>query len=83
MYVMEEFLKTESKDIDFTIVRPPRLTDQPMSGNTKNKKTNKINNRWSYYIIYYLATGVIVKEEVYHFTDVKSKNETPRANVAK
>lgn len=33
MYVMEEFLKNESKDIDYTIVRPPRLTDAPMAGN--------------------------------------------------
>lgn len=31
MYVMEQYLQNESKDIDYTIVRPPRLTDAALS----------------------------------------------------
>lgn len=31
MYEMEQYLQNESKDIDYTIVRPPRLTDQTLS----------------------------------------------------
>lgn len=60
MYQMERFLETESKDIDYTIVRPPRLTDGPLS----NKE-------------------LLTKEDAYLFVDVKSTNQTPRANVAK
>ena len=33
MYEMEQYLQNESKDIDYTIVRPPRLTDQTLSSN--------------------------------------------------
>lgn len=32
LFEMEEFLINECQDIDFTIVRPPRLTDEPLSG---------------------------------------------------
>jgi hypothetical protein len=31
LYEMEEFLFKESSDIDFTIVRPPRLLNDPLS----------------------------------------------------
>merc|ERR1719468_332850 len=31
MYLMEEFLKNETSNIDYTIVRPPRLTDEQIS----------------------------------------------------
>lgn len=33
MYEMEKFLFTECNDIDYTVVRPPRLLTTPMSGN--------------------------------------------------
>ena len=39
-YKMEEFLMKESKDIDYTIVRPPRLTDDPLD-NHNNLITNE------------------------------------------
>lgn len=32
MYVMEQYLENECQDIDYTIVRPPRLLDDPMIG---------------------------------------------------
>jgi hypothetical protein len=32
MQVMEEYLFNEVQDIDYTIVRPPRLMDTPLSG---------------------------------------------------
>ncbi len=32
MYVMEEYLFSEAQDLDYTIVRPPRLMDGPLSG---------------------------------------------------
>ena len=32
MYVMEEFLEKECQDLDYTIVRPPRLLDDRMIG---------------------------------------------------
>jgi hypothetical protein len=31
LYEMEEYLFNEAKDIDFTIVRPPRLSDDSLS----------------------------------------------------
>jgi len=37
---MEEFLMKEAKDIDYTIVRPPRLTDDPIE-NMNNLITNE------------------------------------------
>ncbi len=37
MYEMEEWIFKECKDIDYTIVRPPRLLDAPLLG-----KLNKI-----------------------------------------
>jgi hypothetical protein len=60
MYNMEQFLTNESKDIDYTIVRPPRLTDEPKQD----------------------YTALIMNEGGYHFPDKKTKNSTPRANVA-
>ena len=59
MFNMEEFLMKDSKDIDFTIVRPPRLTNE-------TKKSE----------------ALITNEDGYHFPDKKTKNSTPRANVA-
>ena len=32
MFIMEEFLENECKDLDYTIVRPPRLLDMHMIG---------------------------------------------------
>jgi len=32
MYVMEEYLEKECQDLDYTIVRPPRLLDETMIG---------------------------------------------------
>lgn len=32
MLEMEEFLTKDCQDLDFSIVRPPRLTDDPLSG---------------------------------------------------
>ncbi len=32
LYDMEEYLINECSDIDFTIVRPPQLTNGPLSG---------------------------------------------------
>ena len=37
LYEMEEYLLNECNNyIDFTIVRPPRLTDYALSGKTRN-----------------------------------------------
>ena len=30
MYEMEEWLAKECQDIDYTVVRPPRLSDKPL-----------------------------------------------------
>ena len=60
MYRMEEYLMNDSKDIDYTIVRPPRLTDEPLQDPFK----------------------LITNEDGYNFPNVKSKNSTPRSNVA-
>ena len=60
MWNMEQFLTNETKDIDYTIVRPPRLTDEPIQDSTQ----------------------LITNEDGYHFPDKKTKNSTPRANVA-
>jgi hypothetical protein len=32
MFVMEQYLENECQDLDYTIVRPPRLLDDPMIG---------------------------------------------------
>ena len=32
MYEMEKFLMDETQSIDYTVVRPPRLTDETLSG---------------------------------------------------
>lgn len=32
MFIMEEFLEKECQDIDYTIVRPPRLVDLHLIG---------------------------------------------------
>lgn len=32
MFIMEEYLENECKDLDYTIVRPPRLMDTPIIG---------------------------------------------------
>jgi hypothetical protein len=32
MFIMEEYLEKECQDLDFTIVRPPRLLDEPIIG---------------------------------------------------
>lgn len=60
MFNMEEFLINQSKDVDYTVVRPPRLTDEPIKDSTQ----------------------LITNEDGYHFPDKKTKNSTPRANVA-
>ena len=36
MFVMEQYLETECQDLDYTIVRPPRLIDDPMIGKIRN-----------------------------------------------
>lgn len=33
MNEMEEYLFNQCSDIDYTIIRPPRLLDSPISGN--------------------------------------------------
>ena len=35
MYEMEEWMFREANDIDYTIVRPPRLMDQPLTNKTE------------------------------------------------
>jgi hypothetical protein len=40
MFVMEEYIFKEAQDIDYTIVRPPRLLDGPLSS-TPIKQQNK------------------------------------------
>jgi hypothetical protein len=32
MFVMEQYLEKECQDLDYTIVRPPRLLDDPIIG---------------------------------------------------
>jgi len=32
MFIMEEYLEKECQDLDYTIVRPPRLLDDPIIG---------------------------------------------------
>lgn len=59
MLVMEEFLFKECDDIDYTIVRPPGLTDNPLA--------NK---------------DVATKENEYHFGNVATTHQMPRADVA-
>lgn len=38
MFVMEEFLEKECQDLDYTIVRPPRLMNEPMIGKQRIEK---------------------------------------------
>jgi biliverdin reductase/flavin reductase len=35
MYVMEQYLEKECQDLDYTIVRPPRLLDERMIGQSR------------------------------------------------
>ena len=61
MQEMETFLFTEEcSDIDFTLVRPPRLLDAPLED-----------------------LEVKVNEDAYFFPDYSTRNQIPRANVAR
>ena len=42
MFIMEEFLEKECQDLDYTIVRPPRLLDDRMIGKVKIYLFNRI-----------------------------------------
>ena len=45
MYEMEEFLFNSAQDINFTIVRPPRLIDTPLSSKRYNNTSVRPNRR--------------------------------------
>ena len=35
MFVMEEYLEKECQDLEYTVVRPPRLMDEPIIGQSR------------------------------------------------
>ena len=41
MFIMEEFLDKECQDLDYTIVRPPRLMNEPMIGKQRKHQKEK------------------------------------------
>lgn len=49
MNEMEEFLTSQCQDIDYTIVRPPRLVDEPLKG--KRFKNLRFKN-WYFWFIF-------------------------------
>jgi hypothetical protein len=78
MFVMEQFLEKECQDLDYTIVRPPRLLDDPMIGKFE------IQSIWIIIIIvFYLEKEVKVYENDYFFPDHSTAGRIPRANVAR
>ncbi len=90
---MENFLFQDCQDINFTVVRPPGLTDGPLSGMyfliifyVQNHACCKfIYNRNQSNLFFSLFQDAKIVEGVdqYFFSDGQTARRTPRANVAK
>ena len=75
---MEDFLEKECQDIDYTIVRPPRLIDGHIIGKSFSPDEDR---RLSFTSS--LEKEMKVCEDDYFFPDFSTANKTPRANVAR
>jgi hypothetical protein len=84
MLEMEDYLEKECQDINFTIVRPPRLLDQPLEGRFLliNLELH-LSKFFKWFKSNRIDTSVSVAENAYYFADYSTRNQIPRANVAK
>jgi hypothetical protein len=76
MFVMEQYLEKECQDLDYTIVRPPRLVDDRIIGLFKISSIFCLKK-------FHLEKEVKVNENDYWFPDQSTANKIPRANVAR
>ena len=75
---MEEFLMNESKDIDYTLVRPPRLVDEPLQDATK-----LITNEDGYHFPDVKTKKLMPRANVAHFMlDLVDSNKHIKKGVA-
>ena len=74
---MEQFLETECQDIDYTIVRPPRLIDGHIIGELWRRRSSPV------IVLLCLEKEIKVCEDDYFFPDFSTANKMPRANVAR
>ncbi|WP_028925356.1 NAD(P)-dependent oxidoreductase [Pseudonocardia acaciae] len=44
---MEELLRTRAGDLDWTVIRPPRLTDKPATGRYRSAVDSRLDGAWS------------------------------------
>ena len=76
MFVMEEYLDKECQDLDYTVVRPPRLMDEPIFGQCRTSPHK-------FLFFSRLEKEVKVCENDYHFPDQSTAMRIPRSNVAR
>jgi biliverdin reductase / flavin reductase len=79
MFIMEEYLEKQCQDLEYTIVRPPRLTDESIIG--RRRQINRCSSRLVTFV--YLDKDVQVCENDYFFPDQSTGMRLPRANVAR
>jgi putative NADH-flavin reductase len=44
---MEDMLRTRAGDVDWTVIRPPRLTDKPATGRYRSAVNSRLDGAWS------------------------------------